>query len=95
MGHLEPEQDGGLETWREGSSVLGNPRDLWLPGGRRARGAGESKRGKSVARDREAEIRRVCPGHMAAWRKDTSTGPRHPPWGRSRPPTLTKLPPSV
>lgn len=65
-----------------------------MPGGREEKGQ-ERKRREPVAREREAEIRRVCPGHRAARGKDTAISSRHPQKGRPRLPPLAKLPPLV
>lgn len=39
---------------------------------------GRRKQREPVAREREAALRRVCPGHTAARRKNTAIFPRHP-----------------
>lgn len=43
---------------------------------------GRRKQMEPVARERGASIRRVCPGHTVARRKNTSISPRHPQEGR-------------
>lgn len=53
---------------------------------------GGRKKRQSGARERETEIRRVCPGHVAAGRKNMSISPRHPQRARPRPPPLATCP---
>lgn len=43
---------------------------------------GRRKQGEPGAREREAAMRRVCPGNTAARRKKTSISPRHPQKGK-------------
>lgn len=66
-----------MEVWRpreRDALVLGSPRGLWLRGGRRGR-EGRKKAEGAVARERDADMRRVCPAHVAPRRKDTPTVP--------------------
>lgn len=68
----------------------GNPSPVPLPRGRK-RGTGDRKKREPVAREREAEIRRVCLGHIAAQRKDIHQSQAPPPLkARSRLPPLVK-----
>lgn len=39
---------------------------------------GRRKQTEPIARERGAAMRRVCPGHTVARRKNTSISPRHP-----------------
>ena len=70
-----------IEVWRPGegrSSGVVKPKRPLVAWGKEEKGHREGKWREPVPGEREAEIRRVGPGHVAAPRKATFIGPRYP-----------------